>query len=570
VGRIFISYVEEDSAIARQIAVALEKAGYPAWYYERDSVPGPSYLEQIARAMEQSQVVLLVVSPNSLKSRQVTSEVVRGHETGKPFLPVLCGLTHTQFQAIQPEWRGALGAATSIRIPDQGPGPILPRILDGVRALGISVDRAPATASPGGLRVRLQPLFDQTAYPAQEDPVARFLLELEVRPTGQRGVTADIFLVLDVSGSMDSPDRYPLMCRAVEKLLFGVEPDDRVGVVLFSTAADLVLEPTSGTRAASAIPDILRRMDASRIKFGGATCLSPGLRTAVDALAGLRQQDRGVQRVYVLTDGELHDTDECRQVLGDFRPHKVEIHAYGFGTQFDAAALKRLLSDQLGGSVKPICNEQDIVRTFAHVAEVNRRLVASEGMLYLEFPPTVVCGDAWTFRPQERHLGPVKGRRLVRELGGLEAGRVYSLLVEVRLPPDQQLSTPVARARLAWRVVNDPTEHTVEVKAPRLTQSGQGAAQPVPEVVRAYTVLDALRRQSDPAAQLAGLKSRLELALLEGRDPALVEALSREIERAEGKTLAPLSKEEERYLDADPGTVWPGYDRPTGKTSEHE
>jgi hypothetical protein len=39
---IFISHVEEDSAVALQIAHGLEAVGYTTWYYERDSVPGLS------------------------------------------------------------------------------------------------------------------------------------------------------------------------------------------------------------------------------------------------------------------------------------------------------------------------------------------------------------------------------------------------------------------------------------------------------------------------------------------------------------------------------------------------
>ena len=53
-GHIFISYVEEDSYVALQIAGALEAKGYNTWYYERDSVPGPAYLAQMGDAIEQA------------------------------------------------------------------------------------------------------------------------------------------------------------------------------------------------------------------------------------------------------------------------------------------------------------------------------------------------------------------------------------------------------------------------------------------------------------------------------------------------------------------------------------
>ena len=99
---IFISHVEEDADIALTIALGLEEAGYTAWSYELDSIPGPSYLVQTGEAVEASQVIVVVISPHSLGSRQVTSEVVRAHETNKRFIPVLRNITHAEFQKRQP------------------------------------------------------------------------------------------------------------------------------------------------------------------------------------------------------------------------------------------------------------------------------------------------------------------------------------------------------------------------------------------------------------------------------------------------------------------------------------
>ncbi len=142
--QIFISYVEEDSEIARAIATCLEEAGYSTWYFERDSLLGADYLWQTGESIEQAPVFLLLISPDSLGSRQVTSEVVRAHECGKPFLPVLRNLTHTEFQRRQPSWRQAVGATGSVQIPPQGVPAILTRLLAGIRNLGLQPVRPPA------------------------------------------------------------------------------------------------------------------------------------------------------------------------------------------------------------------------------------------------------------------------------------------------------------------------------------------------------------------------------------------------------------------------------------------
>jgi WD40 repeat protein/tetratricopeptide (TPR) repeat protein len=134
---VFISHVEEDEAIALEIAAGLEAAGYSTWYYERDSMPGLSYLLQTKQAVEASRAVVVIVSPASLQSPQMTKEVVRAHEANKPFIPVLRDVTHAGFQQRQPEWWEAMGAAASVRIPAEGVAAILPRILGGLRGLGI-------------------------------------------------------------------------------------------------------------------------------------------------------------------------------------------------------------------------------------------------------------------------------------------------------------------------------------------------------------------------------------------------------------------------------------------------
>lgn len=162
---IFISHVEENSNLAIEIAEGLEASGYSTWYYERDSLPGPSYLLQTSREIERSQAVVLIISPHSLSSHQVTKEVIRAHESDKPFVPVLKSITHVEFANRQPEWREAVGSATSITVPREGASVILPRILQGLRGMGIEAtgEGAAPTSGAGEYRgytsKRKKPLF---------------------------------------------------------------------------------------------------------------------------------------------------------------------------------------------------------------------------------------------------------------------------------------------------------------------------------------------------------------------------------------------------------------------------
>ena len=132
---VFISYAEEDLAVATAIAESLEGEGYGVWHYERDTLPGVSYLLQIGQAIDACSAIILLISNDSLQSHQVTTEVIRGHEAAKPFVPVLINVTHTEFQRRQPEWREVVGARASIRVPASGIGEAMPRLLAGIEAL---------------------------------------------------------------------------------------------------------------------------------------------------------------------------------------------------------------------------------------------------------------------------------------------------------------------------------------------------------------------------------------------------------------------------------------------------
>src|SRR5437867_2424964 len=145
---IFISHVEEDASLAIGIAQALERRGFTAWYYERDTVPGRSYLLQIGEEIDACSAVILLISSHSLGSYQVTQEVIWAYEGTKPFLPLLIDVSHGEFQMRQPEWRAALGATASLRIPHEGIQPIVSQLVKGLTALGIHSAAHEAFSTP--------------------------------------------------------------------------------------------------------------------------------------------------------------------------------------------------------------------------------------------------------------------------------------------------------------------------------------------------------------------------------------------------------------------------------------
>jgi TIR domain len=135
--QVFISHVEEDAATAQELAVGLEQAGYTAWFYEPDSLPGPPYVTQILEAIAQSAVVIVLVSADALGSWKVDREILQAFKTGTAMIPVLIGITHEELRNRHREWVLMFGAATPLSIPPHSVSALIPRFVQDLKSMGV-------------------------------------------------------------------------------------------------------------------------------------------------------------------------------------------------------------------------------------------------------------------------------------------------------------------------------------------------------------------------------------------------------------------------------------------------
>lgn len=146
---IFISHGSGDSDLSLRLAHRLEHAGFTAWTYERDSLPGPSWLIQTGDAIAGAQAVILIVSEASLNSIPVTKEVDCAHNSGKPIVPVLVDIEHRRFMERKPEWREAVGSAVSVNLAERGLETTCRLLIQGLRRLNVTPRLAEATMATG-------------------------------------------------------------------------------------------------------------------------------------------------------------------------------------------------------------------------------------------------------------------------------------------------------------------------------------------------------------------------------------------------------------------------------------
>ena len=146
----------------------------------------------------------------------------------------------------------------------------------------------------------------------------------EVSNTLTGFATNNMVLLLDVSGSMDSPYKLPLMKRSINALLKLLRPEDQLSIVVYSGKARVALKPTSGADAAV----ISRVVDA--LQSSGDTDGNGGFRLAYK-LANKNYIRAGNNRIILATDGDFPVSDEVRQLIEESTRQDIYLTVFTFG-----------------------------------------------------------------------------------------------------------------------------------------------------------------------------------------------------------------------------------------------
>ncbi len=140
---------------------------------------------------------------------------------------------------------------------------------------------------------------------------------------------ANLVFLLDVSGSMSSQDKLPLLKRALKLLVAQLRPEDRVAIVVYAGSSGLVLPSTAGDER-QAILGALRRLES-----GGSTNGGAGIQLAYD-VARANFVLGGANRVILATDGDFNVGTTSRAALLELIRREaasgVFLTVLGFGT----------------------------------------------------------------------------------------------------------------------------------------------------------------------------------------------------------------------------------------------
>jgi Ca-activated chloride channel homolog len=203
-------------------------------------------------------------------------------------------------------------------------------------------------------------------------------LELSARPA------SNLVFLIDVSGSMDSPQRLPLVQQSLRMLVEQLDERDRVAMVVYAGSSGLVLPSTAADRPA----EILSAID--RLKAGGSTNGGAGIRLAYDVAREHFVKD-GINRVVLCTDGDFNvgvtSQSELVELIEQQAQSGVFLTVLGFGLGNYKDSTMEKLADHGNGSYAYIDTLLEARKVLVEQAAGTLLTIAKDVKIQLDFNP---------------------------------------------------------------------------------------------------------------------------------------------------------------------------------------
>ena len=240
---------------------------------------------------------------------------------------------------------------------------------------------------------------------------------------------ANLVFLVDVSGSMGSPDKLPLLQSSLKLLVNQMRAQDRIALVTYASGTQVVLPSTSGSEKAT----INAAIDA--LRAGGSTAGASGLQLAYSAA----QQGfikNGINRILLATDGDFNvgvsDTAQLKSMIEEKRKSGISLSTLGFGTGNYNEAMMEQIADVGDGAYSYIDNLMEGHKVLVNEMTSTLATIARDVKVQIEFNPAVV--------KEYRQIG-YENRQLNREdfnndkvdAGDIGAGHTVTALYELTL-----------------------------------------------------------------------------------------------------------------------------------------
>ncbi|ASK68295.1 hypothetical protein CF168_05080 [Shewanella bicestrii] len=239
---------------------------------------------------------------------------------------------------------------------------------------------------------------------------------------------SNLVFLLDVSGSMASPDKLPLLQTALKMLTQQLDAQDKVSIVVYAGAAGVVLDGAAGNDSQT-LNYALEQLSA-----GGSTNGAQGIQLAYQ-LAKKHFVEGGINRVILATDGDFNvgttNLDELIDLVSEQKQQGIGLTTLGFGMGDYNDQLMEQLADKGNGQYAYIDSINEARKVLVEQLSATLLTIAKEVKVQVEFNPALVA---------EYRLIGYENRALAREdfnndkvdAGEIGAGHTVTALYELR------------------------------------------------------------------------------------------------------------------------------------------
>lgn len=250
---------------------------------------------------------------------------------------------------------------------------------------------------------------------------------------------ANLVFLVDVSGSMSSRERLPLLKSSLKLLINELRPQDQVTLVTYAGQTAVNLPPTSGDQKATLHAAI------DRLQAGGSTAGASGIQLAYQ----MAQQGfikGGINRILLATDGDFNvgitNFERLKQMVVEKRKGGVSLSTLGFGVDNYNEKLMEQLADSGNGAYSYIDNLMEGHKVLVNEMTSTLATIAQDVKIQVEFNPGTV---------KEYRLIGYENRMLKREdfnndkvdAGDIGAGHTVTAIYELTLAGGKGLVDPL-------------------------------------------------------------------------------------------------------------------------------
>lgn len=251
-------------------------------------------------------------------------------------------------------------------------------------------------------------------------------LQGKVIPTDRLPASNLVFLI-DVSGSMNSANKLPLLVQSFKILLNELREKDKISIVVYAGAAGMVLPPTSGDQKQTIIAAL------ENLSAGGSTAGGAGIELAYK-IAQENFIKGGNNRVILATDGDFNvgssSNTDMQTLIEDKRKSGVFLTCLGYGMGNYKDSKMEILTNKGNGNYAYIDNIQEANRFLGKEFKGSMFAIAKDVKIQIEFNPKHVQSYR-LIGYENRKLRPEDFTDDAIDAGELGSGHTVTALYEI-------------------------------------------------------------------------------------------------------------------------------------------